>query len=521
MSTQTPAGAGYWPDHYHRHLHHRLVWTRDYVRERPPDDVVRHFDSFLALLQQARRYPDLHPSSADLVADLAPWSRRWGNWDDWKAALEFAAREFARQDQPQRQAEMLSHLAALLQLTGQIDQAVATGEQALALARAHRAAIVFAQAGMNLVLTFRSMEQPEQARALRQELAAELALMFPHVPARDLAVANAHLGLLDLRYLRDQGRLDEAVAEASRILAALEALEEQESRLLADVYSERAILYWSQDDYARAIDDLDRAIQIALEEGDPYAAERNYGNLGLILWSMSEYDRAEEAIRQRIAACERENNRWFLAQNVGNLGLVYLARGDLETAMLYLERHLAMSTRLKDTSEIRRARGNRGIVRMCQGEYQAAVADLETWIDFAGHTGARGAFAVDSLNLSHCYAQLGQVDRAIQITENVLQIARESGSQVIRGLALRHLADYGPAHERAGYLQQALEIAREYRRRLDEADCLLALAGLAQDSQEQARLWEQGVAILTQIGATAWLESASPDHPPHIPATGV
>lgn len=158
---------------------------------------------------------------------------------------------------------------------------------------------------------------------------------------------------------------------------------------------------------------------------------------------------------------------------------------------------------------------------MCLGEYQSGQEGIGAWLDFVEHTGARKAFAADSLNLSHCYAQLGQVDQAREMAENALQIARESDSQVLQGLALRHLADYSPAHERAEYLQQALEIAREYQRRLDEADCLLALASMAEGPQERARLWEQGAAILAEIGAAAWLEGASPDHPPHIPALGI
>ncbi|HEY74272.1 MAG TPA: tetratricopeptide repeat protein [Thermoflexia bacterium] len=509
----------YWSAHYRVHLRHNLARASEYTRQHPSGDLIRHFGSFLTLLRQARRCLNLHAPAADLIAALTPWVQEWGYWDAWKPELDFAVQEFARQERPRRQAEMLRHLAQMLQLTGQLDQSLVVGEQAMALARAQCAPVTLARAGLNQAVILRSMEQPEQALALRKELEADLIRMTPHAPARDVTVAEVYLGWLDLRYLRHQGRMDEAVAAMSRAIARLEALSDTDPDLLAETYSERAIIYWGQGRYPDALRDLKRAISIG--EGEGYSAAYNCGNLGLVYWSMSEYDQAADAFKRRIAACEEANDLWFLSRNLGNLGMVYLARGELDAAMRYLERNLALSTRLRDTLEVLRARGNRGIARACLGQYAEAVEDLTAWLDYLQHTGSRIEFALVSLNLSRCYAALGKKELALQSAEDGLQIGRSAGSEVVQGLALRCLADCVPRPERDEHLRRALDIARKYGRRLDEADCLLALAALAGETEEGERLWNQGAAVLAEIGAAAWLKDASPEQPPRLPTTGV
>ncbi|MEA3340147.1 MAG: tetratricopeptide repeat protein [Chloroflexota bacterium] len=511
--------APYWSAHYRVHLRHNLVQASEYTHNHPSSDLIRHFGSFLTLLRQARRCPNLHAPAADLVAALTPWVQEWGYWDAWKPELDFAAQEFARQEQPRRQAEMLNYLAQMLQLTGQLDQALMVGEQALTLARAQCASVTLAQAGLNQAIILRSMERPEQALALREELEADLARMAPHAPARDVTVAEVYLGWLELRYLRHQGRMDEAAAAMSAAIARLEALSDTDTDLLAETYSERAIIYWGQGRYPDALRDLKRAISIG--EGEGYSAAYNCGNLGLVYWSMSEYDRAADAFKRRIAACEEANDLWFLSRNLGNLGMVYLAWGDLDTAMRYLERNLALSTRLHDTLEILRARGNRGIVRACLGQYTEAVEDLTAWLDYLQHTGSRIEFALVSLNLSRCYTALGKKGLARQSAEDGLRIGRRAGLEVVQGLALRCLADCVSRPERDERLRLALDIACKYGRRLDEADCLLALAALAGETGERERLWNQGAAVLIEIGAAAWLENGSPEQPPRLPTTGI
>ncbi len=74
-----------------------------------------------------------------------------------------------------------------------------------------------------------------------------------------------------------------------------------------------------------------------------------------------------------------------------------------------------------------------------------------------------------------------------------------------------------PRPENEALLRQALSLARDLQRRLDEAACLLSLSALVEDDTERNALWQAGADILTQCGAAAWLTGRTPQNPPFIP----
>ena len=170
---------------------------------------------------------------------------------------------------------------------------------------------------------------------------------------------------------------------------------------------------------------------------------------------------------------------------------------------------------LGDLKSIHRIQSNRAVVWLYQGKYEAAIPDLAADFDFSEDQNLSGAVVMDCICLSLCYQGLGQEERAIRLAERAWEVAQCLGKPVFQALALRCLAEHRPA-QRFDLLERALELAREAHRPLDEAACLLSLASLTDDEEVRQRLWQQGVRILERIGATAWLEGASPCDPPQI-----
>jgi hypothetical protein len=82
--------------------------------------------------------------------------------------------------------------------------------------------------------------------------------------------------------------------------------------------------------------------------------------------------------------------------------------------------------------------------------------------------------------------------------------------------ARRCLALFRPPMEAIELLQQALSQARKYHSKLQQAACLLSLAGLVADESERHRLWAEGVELLQTMNALAWLEGHSLENPPFI-----
>ncbi len=313
-----------------------------------------------------------------------------------------------------------------------------------------------------------------------------------------------------------------APSSRNHALDVLLPFETEAAHWLARIYNHRGLLRWAAGEYTGAAADMERALALFRAVGDLYAEAESYGILGLIYWSLSDYARAEDAIRRDIAFNDRLGAWWHQVRDVGNLALVYLARRELETALVHLAHQETLSLQLGDESELARCRANRGAVYLCQGNYAAGAQELETAMTYyRAHNVRTEGILTDILNQARCYAGLGDVARARQMAQAALNSATRANAAVLRELALRCLADYTPSPEREQSLHQALDIARRHHRRLDEADCLLALAHTAATPEEQAQLWEQGAAILHEIGAGAWLEGASPARPPRIPSTGV
>lgn len=119
------------------------------------------------------------------------------------------------------------------------------------------------------------------------------------------------------------------------------------------------------------------------------------------------------------------------------------------------------------------------------------------------------------VHLSCCLYGLDHQEDAETAVSQAAQMAHKIDSPTLHSMILRCQALFVPAPEAVTLMQQALKNARQSRRRLDEAHCLLLLAGFA-DGQQRTALWAAGAAIMHEIGAEAWLNGRSPDNPPTI-----
>lgn len=503
-----------WRGYYQQQLADRLDWAVDYVQRSQPSELRAHLDSLLTLLRRARPHPHLYPRMVALIAALHPWPLRWLRWEAWEREIRFAIQVYADLKQPQRQAEFQSYLAKLLFDTGRLDEALAVGEEALTLARAHDTIMPLSIAGCTVVQTLLQYGRSDEARRRLRSFLAEVSAADA-ASRREITLALARLRLQQLVFLRRDNRLDAAITQASQIVAQLQALPETDAYLLAGACRDLSTMAWAAGHYPEAVREIQRAIQKFADLGDEFAEADARGNLGLIFCTMTEFDRAEEEIRYLIMMAERLNARWHLTYAVDYLAVIYLMRGELDRAVRTFDRAVDLVRSLGDLKSIHRIQSNRAVVWLYQGEYEAAIPDLAADFDFSEDQNLSGAVVMDCICLSLCYQGLGQENRAIRLAERAWEVAQRLGKPIFQTLALRCLAEHHPA-QRFDLLEQALVLAREAHRPLDEAACLLSLASLTEDEEERQCLWQQGVRILERIGAVAWLEGASPRNPPRI-----
>jgi tetratricopeptide (TPR) repeat protein len=484
------------------------------MREEPAA-LAAHFDSCLTLLDRASA-PDLAPLWLDLVAALHPLPLRWRRWEEWGQVLNQAAARCATVGDTAQQATYLAAAAELQRQYGNLEQALTIAEQALELARQAHAILPLAQAGSTAVAALRFLGQSGRAVVLLDEVQRLLNEPTPRANSATLAQPQILLDLQRMDLLRSTGDLPAAVTLAERLAVPLEQDPAVDAHFLATVLRRRATILWAAARYAESAADLERSATLFDQAGDPLQAVFSRGNLGLVYYSMARYDQAETRMREVIAAAEEMNAQWRLMRDIGNLAAVYFARGQLEIALTYAQRHLDLALRFGDGAEQSRGAGNHTCIRVYLGQVAATLPELQAVYDRLFAQERPEGYLSALVDLAVAFHLLGDQERSHEHARRIFAhpAAQEFPSLHILGLRARALTEDDTTA--VSTLRQALDLARRHGRALDEAGCLLSLAGLTGTPAEQAQLWQEGSKLLTEIGAKAWLVGRTPADPPLV-----
>lgn len=281
-------------------------------------------------------------------------------------------------------------------------------------------------------------------------------------------------------------------------------LEAFDSRLLAEWYVHLGLIQcWVEGDYDHALESLELSKIHYHQSGQLKMEAGVLGDIAMVYWNQGDLRRAEGTLRTAREQASRLGDYRALLKLTGNLGLVYLHQGRLNEAYTLIEEHYRLATRLGHLREMRRARGNRGITKYHLRDYDGAIEDLEA--DIRTLKAVNEGTLYTTVNLSRCYIACGDMERGREMAAWSLAGARERGYYSIEIIALRALAEAQPPDEARELLLLALNAARG-KRRMDEAACLLSLAQLTPDSAAHEEYWQEGVKILREMGAQAWIE---------------
>jgi len=495
-----------WRDYYERRLQDKLIWAIHHVRGQRPAGLATHCDSLLTLLERARPYPRLRSQMIEMIVALGDWPVRWGQWHTWEEMLHFGLNVMDEKQEPARYASLLKQLAHLTLHTGRLEEAIALGRQTVNLAESADAPLPLAEAADLVVNVLVRRGDNDAAHDFLARAERSLA------SCSRVGAAAVYLYWSHALVARRQGRLDEMADWADRAVVWLEQLDPQHP-LLGEALDTRGAYRWVRAEYAAAADDLKRAVAFHTQQGDEFAAIGSLGNLSLVYLDTGNLAQTEELIRRCIVFEERQRARWYLAINVGNLAEVYLLRGEFDRALSYNDQHLAMAAQNRDAQEVARAKGNRGKI-LLHVDPEAALPHLQAWNAFTREHGGPAGLTDSYCALARCLFTLGQPE-ALRHAQKALLVARRVGQPWVQ-IAVRCLAEQLPSDQREPLLQEALRMARQLGRQLDEAACLLWLANLKR-GDEQAQLWDEGARLLDRCTASNWLKHYSPQCPPPIP----
>ncbi len=223
-----------------------------------------------------------------------------------------------------------------------------------------------------------------------------------------------------------------------------------------------------------------------------------------------------------VAAARRLKDRAGEARHLGNLGIAYRHLGQAERAIDYYEQALAIAREIRATSAQRSAEwtdarcsegnqlGNLGVAYAELGQVERAIECHEQALAIDREIGDRRGEGNQLTSLGTAYRNLGQAERAIEYYEQALAIQREIGNRVGEGADLGDLGNayayLGQAEQAIEHYKQALAIAREIGDRTGEGTGLSNLgAAYAELGQMERAIeqFEQALVIDREIGDRA------------------
>jgi len=345
----------------------------------------------------------------------------------------------------------------------------------------------------------------------RRELAPRLAHHYYEAEAWPEAIEQARIAADSARaaYANHEAlaRYDEALTAAARArLAPIEHVGLLEAR--ADLHT-----VLGQFEPARV--DLERALTLAEEMGDPIARGRLLGTLGALWGGHKDYQKGLELTEHAVAIVAATSDQRALAQARARLGIMLLNLARVRASRSELEQALALYRGLEDEEGQART-----LEMLAMNTWLGA--DLDRTLDYAGEAvrrlesiGDRAAQASALLTLGTAQAYRVGWRAGEPSLRHAIELARVIGARAGEAYARGGAAEcaipfgaYGYAHREA---LAALDIARELGHREWQALALAALGRLYLDCGDAVgarRFHEEMLAIARELGNVLWLTDA-------------
>ena len=249
---------------------------------------------------------------------------------------------------------------------------------------------------------------------------------------------------------------------------------------LARVYLARGRALFHLGRLDDALTDLHAAEDLAKKLDDNRLHSRVAGHLGILLRNMgSHQEDAERYLRTATVCAEAAGDEILLCQPLYQLGGVLWGQGDLEGAERCWNRTLAIATRVHD----RRSQGlgwnGLGILALCRGKSLEARRHLERSTATFEELGMLDRLVISRVNLIELYLQMGLLKKALTLSAQTLEHAREvhhpHGVALAGAWQAQSLLALLRLDEALEEARKALEIVRRLDAREDELLCLVTI----------------------------------------------
>jgi tetratricopeptide (TPR) repeat protein/transcriptional regulator with XRE-family HTH domain len=225
--------------------------------------------------------------------------------------------------------------------------------------------------------------------------------------------------------LRSLGRYEEARQVLTTAIPSIEA--DGAIELLAPALDSLSIVHLAAGRFHDEAQCLRQGLDGAYRVGDPSLVAFMTCKLGQNAYYTGEWTRAGEYLVQTVSGTRSLERLWFAPYALGALGGLRLAEGDWDAAEACLATAIALSEESGFQAR-ENAQSLMAVLEIARGESAAAAARLESFVGPSGHphAGPVGPVWV----LAWALHELGHDDRAADIVQQAVQIARRQGDRL-------------------------------------------------------------------------------------------
>ncbi|MDY0199407.1 MAG: tetratricopeptide repeat protein [Tenuifilaceae bacterium] len=214
---------------------------------------------------------------------------------------------------------------------------------------------------------------------------------------------------------------------------------------------------------------VSKAINIAHDLTSTELLQRAYYQLGYVYYYQNNFDEAEKYYNLSLQLARQNNSDQGQALALNRLGNVTQLKTNYIQALDFYLEALNLNTKANCKPEVARTLVNLANVYSVIGQYQRSIEHFLQAMEIHEEVGEKEGLAWTSLGIARLFKRLDLLDRAMEYAQNSLkyyrQIEQESGNSIGVTLCLneigsiyRKLGDFNKALE---YTQMVLEINRQ------------------------------------------------------------
>lgn len=269
----------------------------------------------------------------------------------------------------------------------------------------------------------------------------------------EYGVAGALTTLAELN-LR-QGDHTQALDQLQKSLALYQQLNAGGSTydiFIADDYAGLGRVYTASGDYARALLNLNKSLEMMKKLSNPDRTASLLNMLGYLYMEQEDYDQAVAHYNQSLQIYTAQKNQTEAARVLLNLGVIEQRQEHLDAALDYFRRSSQQASSIQFKDVMLAADEGVGVVLTEKGDYNKAVSTLSQSLTLARETGEQTRQAELLWRLAEVYYRMGDGARAEVFAVDAAKLARDLRQPKLEYLAT---ATLGQAY----YLENKLDIA--------------------------------------------------------------